>query len=146
MKRIHIGLSVKDLDQSVAFYSALLGEDPLVLEKDYAKWAPKDPPVNLSVTASCCGEAPGGVHFGIDAETREDLGEVTDRLDSKGIETLDEGETICCYHRSTKSWAIDPDAFRWEVFLTSARNADYGHDFEALDEAHKRAQDQARAT
>ena len=38
MKRIHIGLEVKDLESSIDFYSALFGAQPSHRESDYAKW------------------------------------------------------------------------------------------------------------
>ena len=125
MKRIHIGLSVQDLDQSVAYYTALFGEDPVVREPDYAKWTPSEPFVNLSVTTRSSGET-YPVHFGIDVTAKEDLMEISERLEQRGVKTVDEGETICCYHRSTKTWASDPDRFAWEVFLTSGREAEFG--------------------
>ena len=38
MKRIHIGLDVQDLAQSVRFYTDLFGAPPTVEKPDYAKW------------------------------------------------------------------------------------------------------------
>lgn len=125
MKRIHIGLSVNDLGESVRYYSALFGEGPVVQEQDYAKWTPAEPAVNLSVTTRAGGEA-GPVHFGIDVTSMEELDEVAQRLDDKGIDTADEGETVCCYHRSTKTWSTDPDRHAWEVFFTSSRESEFG--------------------
>ena len=36
MKRLHVHLNVKDLDQTVRFYNTLFGEAPDKLEKDYS--------------------------------------------------------------------------------------------------------------
>ena len=47
MKRIHIGLEVKDLEASIDFYSGLFGAQPSHRETDYAKWMLEDPRVNF---------------------------------------------------------------------------------------------------
>ena len=38
MKRMHVNLSVTDLDASIAFYNALFACEPSVVKHDYAKW------------------------------------------------------------------------------------------------------------
>ncbi|MHC2438589.1 hypothetical protein [Bradyrhizobium sp. USDA 4451] len=38
MKRMHVHVAVKDIPQSVGFYSALFGAEPTVVKSDYAKW------------------------------------------------------------------------------------------------------------
>ena len=43
MKRVHIGLEVKDLESSIKFYTNLFGAQPTHRETDYAKWMLKDP-------------------------------------------------------------------------------------------------------
>lgn len=134
MKRVHIGLAVKDLEASIRYYSTLFGVAPVVQKSDYAKWAPNDPPVNFSISTHC-GEQAGDVHFGVEATEKGALGEVGDRLEQADFKVLDEGETICCYHRSTKSWSLDPDGNRWEIFLTKEETAEFGSGFDALEEA-----------
>jgi predicted lactoylglutathione lyase len=47
MKKFHLNLSVKDLDQSVVFYTALFGRAPTTLKSDYAKWMLEEPSLNL---------------------------------------------------------------------------------------------------
>ena len=43
MKRLHVHVSVADLDESVRFYSTLFAADPTVQKDDYAKWMLDDP-------------------------------------------------------------------------------------------------------
>lgn len=43
MKRFHVHVSVKDLPQSIGFYSKLFGAEPSVIKQDYAKWMLEDP-------------------------------------------------------------------------------------------------------
>lgn len=38
MKRMHIHSGVENLDQSINFYSALFGAQPVKAKIDYAKW------------------------------------------------------------------------------------------------------------
>ena len=41
MKRLHVSLGVKNLEESVQFYNALFNAEPEVLKSDYAKWSLK---------------------------------------------------------------------------------------------------------
>ncbi len=51
MKRIHIHVSVQDLNESVRFYSALFGNvEPTVSKPDYCKWELADPAVNFAIS------------------------------------------------------------------------------------------------
>jgi catechol 2,3-dioxygenase-like lactoylglutathione lyase family enzyme len=126
MKRIHIGLSVADIPGSVAFYTRLFGAEPTLVKEDYAKWQLEDPRVNFSLSRR--SEAPGAYHLGIQVETAAELADISDRLRAAGEPLLDEGETTCCYHRSDKAWAVDPQRVRWETFLTHGETTVYGED------------------
>ena len=50
MKRLHVHVSVADLDQSIRFYSALFATLPTVTKPDYAKRMLEDPPVNFAIS------------------------------------------------------------------------------------------------
>ena len=120
MTRVHINLRVKDLDASVAFYSALFHASPTMRKDDYAQWLLDDPSLNLSVIPA--GNAATGVdHLGIQAATDGELSEIEERIAVSKGPVLDEGDTVCCYAQSRKSWVDDPDGVRWEAFFTSAR-------------------------
>jgi catechol 2,3-dioxygenase-like lactoylglutathione lyase family enzyme len=75
MKRLHVHLSVADLDESVKFYSTLFGAGPDRKEDDYAKWMLDDPGVNFALSAR--GGEPGLNHLGLQVDSDEDLGLVT---------------------------------------------------------------------
>lgn len=124
MKRLHVHVGVKDLDQSVAFYSTLFGAEPTVNKNDYAKWMLDDPRVNFAISA---GHAARGIeHLGIQAENGEELAEVYGRLKAADGPVLDEGATTCCYAKSKKSWISDPDGVVWEAFFTNGSATVYG--------------------
>jgi hypothetical protein len=63
MKRIHIHVSVADLDNAVGFYSALFAAKPAIVKDDYAKWMLDDPRVNFAISTR--GRAPGLDHLGV---------------------------------------------------------------------------------
>lgn len=126
MKRLHVHLAVDDLQKAITFYSTLFAASPTTTKPDYAKWMLDDPRVNFAISAR--GGRPGIQHLGIQAEDKTELDEVYERLSRAGAQTLEEGETTCCYARSEKSWVADPVGTNWEVFRTMGESTDYGHD------------------
>ena len=127
MKRLHVHVGVADLDRSITFYSTLFGAKPAVVKPDYAKWMIEDPRVNFAISSGR-HDAHGIEHLGIQVETRDELGEVYDRLRAAEGPVLEEGETVCCYAKSEKSWIADPDGIAWEAFLTSGEATVYGQE------------------
>ena len=121
MKRLHVNLKVKELDESVRFYSTLFAAEPTVTKTDYAKWMLDDPRVNFSIVAAGNGSDPGIEHLGIQAETEAELEELRGRIGSIQGEVFDEGETVCCYHASDKTWVTDAQGVSWETFYTSGQ-------------------------
>lgn len=126
MKRLHLHVSVPDLDQSIRFYATLFGAEPTVVKDDYAKWMLDDPRVNFAI--SIRDRAAGLDHVGIQVETSAELSELSGRLKAAGAETFDETATTCCYAQSDKSWVSDPAGLRWETFFTFGDATTYGED------------------
>jgi hypothetical protein len=124
MKRMHVHVSVADLDGGVAFYSALFAARPAVVKTDYAKWMLEDPRVNFAISTR--GHAPGLNHLGIQVENAQELKEVYGRLRQAGGPILEEGQTACCYAKSEKAWIDDPAGISWETFHTTGESTDYG--------------------
>lgn len=116
MKTLHVSLSVDDLDKSVAYYGQLFGRDPDVLKPDFAKWWLDDPKVNFALSH---GQKPGLSHLGIQVEETDELAELYQRARCADGVFREDGDTVCCYARSTKGWSVDPQGIPWEVFLTS---------------------------
>lgn len=125
MKRLHVHVAVKDLDQSLRFYSTLFAAEPAVVKADYAKWMLDDPRVNFAISVRD-GEKSGIEHLGIQAESPAELAQVYGRLKAADRPVLDEGRTTCCYARSEKSWIADPDGTVWEAFFTDGEATVYG--------------------
>jgi catechol 2,3-dioxygenase-like lactoylglutathione lyase family enzyme len=106
MKRLHVHVSVSDLDKSVRFYRELFATEPTVVQPDYAKWMLEDPRVNFAISQR--GGATGVRHLGIQVEDRGELDELYGRLQRADGPVLEEGATTCCYAKSEKSWIEDP--------------------------------------
>ena len=126
MKRLHVHVSVKDLAASVRFYSQLFAADPTVRKPDYAKWVLEDPRANFAISQRA--GRPGVQHLGIQVEDRSELAEVYERLRHAERPVIEEGETVCCYAHSEKSWIDDPQGVQWETFLTTGESTVYGTD------------------
>ena len=138
MKRLHVHVSVKDLDASVRFYSQLFAASPTVRKSDYAKWMLDDPRVNFAISAR--DGKPGVQHLGIQVEDRRELAEVYERLQRAERPVIEEGETTCCYAHSEKSWIDDPQGLQWETFLTTGESTVYG-----TDEVQSKAEKESKA-
>ncbi len=126
MKRMHVHVSVSDLEASIRFYSTLFAAEPTVRKIDYAKWMLEDPRVNFAISQR--GVAAGIEHLGIQVEDGAELQEVCARLKRADRPVLEEGKTTCCYAESEKSWIEDPQGVQWETFLTSGESTVYGRE------------------
>lgn len=120
MNRIHINLKVADLSESIRFYNAMFKSEPTVVKVDYAKWMLDEPHVNFSIVEST--EQPGIEHLGIQTESTEGLTDLYGRVDQAAGQLREEGDTICCYAKSTKGWVKDPNGVEWEMFHTTGES------------------------
>lgn len=124
MKRLHVHVSVTDLEESVRFYTTLFDAAPSARKADYAKWMLEDPRVNFAISQR--DKATGIRHLGIQVEDRAELAEVFARVEHTQRPVLNEGQTTCCYARSEKNWVEDPQGVQWETFLTTGESTIYG--------------------
>ncbi len=116
MKRMHLHVSVDDIQQSVGFYSNLFGTSPTVSKPDYAKWMLDDPLVNFAISKR--GAKAGLDHIGIQVEHESELEEIKTRLEKAELSLLTEEGTTCCYAKSDKHWVQDPSGIAWETYRT----------------------------
>ncbi len=124
MKRMHVHVSVAEIDRAIGFYSALFAAKPAVVKDDYAKWMLNDPHMNFAISTR--GREPGLDHLGIQVEDQTELHEVYARLKEAGGTVIEQGETACCYAKLEKSWIDDPAGISWETFHTIGDNISYG--------------------
>lgn len=123
MKRMHVMLRVRSLEESLRFYTELFGTEPTVRKDDYAKWLLEDPRVNFSISEK--SEDLGIEHLGIQAETPEELAELRQQIGRAGGTVENEGETTCCYASSDKTWVVDAQGVAWEAFYTHGEAETY---------------------
>lgn len=135
MKRLHLHVGVKDLKQSIKFYSTLFGAEPAKTKSDYAKWMLDDPRINFAVSTRVRA---GVDHLGLQVDDASELEELRRRLSEAGTATFGEGEGVCCYARSDKSWVKDPDGVAWEAYHTMA-DADLFSSLDSVEAASEKA-------
>jgi catechol 2,3-dioxygenase-like lactoylglutathione lyase family enzyme len=124
MKRLHVHVRVKNLQETIQFYQALFGVEPTVVKADYAKWMLDDPRLNFAVST---GHTETGIeHLGIQAGSTTELQQVYAQMQQAKSKIKEEGECTCCYSKSQKSWITDPQGVDWEVFYTHGASTVYG--------------------
>jgi catechol 2,3-dioxygenase-like lactoylglutathione lyase family enzyme len=129
MKRFHVHVNVQHLDASVRFYSQLFGVAPSLLKPDYAKWMLDDPRLNFAISQR---ERSAGLdHLGLQADDAAELEEIGARLTAADAVRHAETGATCCYARSDKYWAEDPQGLRWESFYTHGSATTYSAPAEA---------------
>lgn len=114
MKRLHVHVSVENIEDAVKFYTTMFGAEPVKQKPDYAKWLLNEPSINFAISSR--GKKPGFDHFGIQVDEESELTEVRKRIGEAELKTFDEGETTCCYAKSDKTWVMDPAGLPWEAY------------------------------
>jgi hypothetical protein len=125
MKRFHVHVAVSDLSKSIAFYSAMFGQQPTVVKPDYAKWMLEDPRINFAISNR--GNAPGVNHLGLQAEDDAELEAIHANLQKADTAVLPEKGVHCCYAKSDKYWVTDPQGIAWESFRSLGSIPLYGN-------------------
>jgi len=126
MKRFHVHVAVDDLSKSIAFYSAMFGEEPTVVKPDYAKWMLEDPRVNFAISNR--GLEPGVNHLGFQAEDEAELEAIHANLKKADTAVVPEKGAHCCYAKSDKYWVTDPQGIAWETFRSLGTIPLFGND------------------
>ena len=135
MKRFHVHVSVKEMQESVRFYSAMFGQQPTVVKDDYAKWMLDDPRVNVAISNR---SAKTGVdHLGIQVESAEELSGVEADLHHASDAVQAGSGAACCYAQSDKYWVQDPAGIAWEAFHTLGSVPVFGEDHSSSGPATK---------
>ena len=124
--KAHLAINVKDIDESVKFYSKMLDLEPSKVREGYAKFDVANPPLNLTLNQNSF-EGQGALsHLGIQVATTEDVTAMRDRWEAEGLIPRDEMQTTCCYALQDKAWVHDPDGNEWEVFVVLEDNLPEG--------------------
>lgn len=114
--KAHLALNVKDVAQSIEFYSKMLGIEPHRVRTGYAKFDVLNPPLNLTLNQVPFDERGALSHLGIQVSSTDDVLKVRENWVALGLVPRDEMQTDCCYAIQDKAWVSDPDGNEWEVF------------------------------
>jgi hypothetical protein len=71
--KFHVSLNVSDLPRSLAFYTALLGQGPVKVYENYAKFELNEPPLVLSLKPHAARKGGPLNHLGLRVRTPEEL-------------------------------------------------------------------------
>jgi catechol 2,3-dioxygenase-like lactoylglutathione lyase family enzyme len=126
MKRFHVNLSVRDLSESIRFYTMLFAAEPNVRKADYAKWMLEDPRINFAISER--GYPVGVNHLGIQVESDAELSAMREQLTRADHALVEQSGAACCYAHSDKYWVADPSGIAWETFHTLDTIPIYGAD------------------
>ena len=114
--KTHLSINVKNIEESVAFYTKLFGAEPVKVRTDYAKFDIADPPLNFTMNQVNVEKGNSLSHLGLQADSTDDVIRIAEQWESAGLSTRKELQTDCCYALQNKVWAEDPDGNGWEVF------------------------------
>jgi len=118
--RMHVSYYVTDIAQTVHFYTAFFGQEPVKQKADYAKFVLDAPSLIISFVQNPERVQAHFGHLGIQVETLEELTGRLQAIKSKGLPVLEEMGTNCCYATQDKFWVTDPDGVQWEVYYFHA--------------------------
>ena len=114
----HVGINVRNVETSIAFYRKMLGLEPAKVRPGYAKFDVQNPPLNFTLNEVPSLESTGALsHLGIQLASTDDVIAYRDRWAAAGLEPREEIGTDCCYARQNKAWVVDPDGNEWEAFV-----------------------------
>jgi catechol 2,3-dioxygenase-like lactoylglutathione lyase family enzyme len=114
--KVHVALNTDKFTESVAFYSAFFGNEPVKLKPGYAKFDIESPGLNLTLNEGGVDSKGALNHLGIQVASTDDVVAAAARLKSAGLLTREEINTDCCYALQDKIWVKDPNGYEWEFF------------------------------
>ena len=120
--KAHLALNVRNVDESIAFYSQMLGIEPSKIRTGYAKFDVQSPPLNLTLNQGVFENQGALSHLGIQVQDTSDVLAMRKKWEEAGLLTRDEMQTSCCYALQDKTWVRDPDGNEWEVFVVLQDN------------------------
>jgi hypothetical protein len=125
MSRVQLALNVENLDESIAFYSALFDTAPAKVRPGYANFAVASPPLKL-VLIENPGSGGSINHLGVEFSDTDAVDAEQTRLALAGLSSIDERGTTCCYAKQDKFWVQGaPSGERWEVYTVLADSATF---------------------
>jgi len=125
VSRVQLSLNVDELEEAIAFYSALFNTAPAKVKPGYANFAIEHPPLKLVLIEN---RGHGGTlnHLGVEVATTDEVHAEIVRLADAGMFTEPEIGTTCCFAAQDKVWVTGPDGEKWEVYTVLADAETFG--------------------
>jgi catechol 2,3-dioxygenase-like lactoylglutathione lyase family enzyme len=116
--KVHVHLSVADLNTSREFYEKFLGIAPVKEKADLVKFVPDFVPVNLTISPARHDMVEGRAmnHLGVEVESNDAVLRHLSRIKTSGIAAREQLNVTCCYANQSKFWVTDPDGVEWEIY------------------------------
>ena len=116
--RVHVHMTVSDLDKSREFYERFFGVSPVKTKPGYVKFLPEFGPLNLALSTGTAAAGQGRVdHMGLQLASQEDVVRQLERVKAAGLSVREEFGVDCCHANQDKFWVEDPDGVEWEVYV-----------------------------
>ncbi len=123
--RLQLALDVSDIDEAVDFYSKLFDAEPYKRKPGYANFAIENPPLKLVLFEN--PDNAGNInHLGVETETSQQVEAAEARMDDSGLDTTGVNDNVCCYAGKTETWVVGPDNARWEWYVKTSDEAEFG--------------------
>jgi catechol 2,3-dioxygenase-like lactoylglutathione lyase family enzyme len=116
LPRIHVHMTVSDLEKSRDFYTKLFGE-PVKVKPGYVKFLPTFGPLNLAISDGRAAAGGHVDHMGVQLDSRDEVLRELARVKAMGLAVREEIGVDCCYANQDKFWVTDPDGVEWELYV-----------------------------
>ena len=125
-KKLHLHISVEDIQDSIEFYTIQLHAKPTKVKEDYAQWIIDDLSLNFAISTR--GYEKGLNHLGIQYESKNELKEAQILFEKHNIIGKEDKGAVCCYKESDKYWVKDPSGIVWENYHSMKDVEIFGQD------------------
>jgi catechol 2,3-dioxygenase-like lactoylglutathione lyase family enzyme len=89
--RVHVHMTVSDLDKSREFYEKFFGVSPVKTKSGYVKFLPDFGPLNLALSTGAGPAGQGRVdHMGLQVGSREEVVRQLERVKAAGLAVREE--------------------------------------------------------
>jgi len=119
--RLQLALNVRDIEESITYYSKLFDSKPHKRRAGYANFAIDNPPLKLVLFENPNADERVN-HLGVELSDTENLRDITERLENSGISEKIENQATCCFAIQNKIWSIEPQGLRWEWYTITDDN------------------------
>ncbi len=123
--RVHVSLSVEDLERAGEFYRRLFGRPASKEREGYVNFRLDEPPIHLALhngTVTREERRAGIQHLGVELEDLEQLDDWRRRLAEAGVKFRHQPQAECCYATGEKLWVTDPDQHVWEIWVRTGES------------------------